>query len=238
MIKINLLPAKDMKGRRRKRSKSTGGGGGGGQGIVVVFLLALVMEVGGLMYWYTLTEESNSSVGQNQGAMQQELSELQTIETELKALETLEGEVAKERVIFAELADGKVGPSNLLLFLSYALRRVDANLPEDEYSVLEIAWRSDPSGLPSSAAIQREWNPDTIWLTELKEQNGEMTIAGEAREHRDVMTFLRRLKSGIYFEGVDLMGQEVKQDSPLGIPYVQFQLRCEVNFNPTGYPAI
>ncbi len=236
MIKINLLPSKEIKRRRRSGPSVSVGGG---SNIAALFMLVIVMEVGGLMYWYMQAEEAaatQSSTGNNVG---DEKNKLEKLKTDLAELEKLEKQVGKQRVVFSALDNQKKGPIDLLLFISYALRRVDANMDEDEYRVLSDVW--EPSGAKGGFAVgdgEEVWNPDTVWLTGISEQEMAMTISGQAKEHEHVMTFLRRLQSGIYFEGVDLVEQKVKTKSPLGQSYVEFKLRCEVNFDPKEYPAL
>lgn len=237
MIKINLLPQKDVK--RRRRSASVGGGGGGsGNNIVALFMLVLVMEVAGLMYWYTQAEAANQAFSDGTGEMQNEISRLKQVQAEMKEMGELEVAIGKQRIVFDALEFGKVGPINMLLFISYALRRVDATLPDEEYRVLTDKWASDQRRTPSVGAVEREWNPETVWLRVVREQKGAMIIEGDAKDHEDVMAFLRRLKTGIYFEGVDLVSQKVNDKSPLGQSYVEFKLRCEINYDPRGYPAL
>ena len=80
-----------------------------------------------------------------------------------------------------------------------------------------------------------EWNPNTVWIGKMTEIDGLVTIQGSAKNHEDVMTFLKRMKSSIYFEGIDLVEQKVGKGSLLGLPFVDFKLQAWANHNPNGY---
>jgi hypothetical protein len=236
MIKINLLPQKEIKRGKRRSTPSSGGGGGGN--VAALFGLVLIMELGGLMYWFSQAEAA-STAPVDTTDLQAEKSELNDRNDLLDDLASLEKEVGKQRVVFENLEYRKVGPVNSMMFLSYALRRVDAGMQEDEYRVLADVWASDGQnaediGMPG----EDTWNPDSIWLTKVTEKEGEVEIEGEAKEHEDVMTFLRRMKTTVYFEGVDLIDQRVQDNSPLGQTYVSFRLKAFTNDDPRRYPPL
>ena len=241
MIKINLLPAKEQKRRRRSPSGGGGGGGGASQNLLVLFMLVLIMELGGLVYWKMQAEASKEAIDAGQKALIDDKGKYERIKAELAQLTALETEVAKQRVVFEELAFGKVGPVNMLLYLSYVLRKVDGDgMNEDEYAVLSDLW-SRPGGPGAAAApsgVQEEWNPSKVWIESLTEANRVLTIKGDAKGHEDVMVFLRRLQSSVYFEGIDLVEQKVDITHTLGIPYVQFTLKAIVNYDPRHYPPL
>ena len=139
------------------------------------------------------------------------------------------------RNVFKKLENGKVGPMNMLLYLSYALRRVDMGvMSTEEQDVLNKHWKSKRT----QGGIEQRWNPERIWVTSIAEEKGLMTIDGEAKEHEDVALFMKRLRAAIYFDGLDLVTQERKYNEELGQSYIRFKLECELNYSPTGYPSL
>lgn len=246
MIRINLFRGKDV---RRKRAPSASPGGGGGNTIAAVFFLVILVELGGLYYWYMQVADASQQVATGQQALNKQRDDLKAQIAKKEEYKKLEADMKKKRAIFEVLEHGKVGPLHSLLFFSYALRRVHLDsMNQDEYEALGELWRIDKrsgsgagrtdSGLPGRADPTDAWNPESVWLTEIKESNGAMTISGQAMSHRDVMVFLDRLKSSIYFEGVDLVNQRVNTKSPLKLDFVEFKLKCELNYDPRQYPAL
>jgi Tfp pilus assembly protein PilN len=238
MIRINLLAEKDTARRRRAV------GPGVGTNIIALFGMVLVLELAGLGYWYMEVEAAadNSSTGQT--ALRNELSQLETVESLKAKVDKLSNEVEKQQQVFDELRYAKVGPLNALLYISYALRKVDMNMNQHEYQVLSTRWSTDQKGGGEGdesdwkAGGNEEWNPQTIWLQSLTEKDGLVQIEGSAKRHEDVMTFLQRLRTSVYFEGVDLMYQKVHEKSDLGLPYIDFKLQCIFNFYPQGFPPL
>ena len=230
MIRINLLPAKDAKRRRA----ATGGGGGN---VAAIFAVVLLMEMGGMGYWYTQASAAAESSGQGGQDLQGELDALKKTAVEITELTTLQKENAKQRVVFKGLEDGKLGPISALLFMAYALRRVDASLPEEEYRDISDVWSGErhSGGSPTG---DNEWNPDRVWITKYTEDDGSLSIEGSAKDHEDVMTFLRRMRTSIYFDALDMVFQKAITKSPLGQSYVDFKLTCFLNYDPEGFPPL
>lgn len=234
MIRINLLAEKDTKRRRRS------GGGGGGSNIMALFGMVLVLEMAGLGFWYMEAETAAENSNTGQAVLRNEVGSLEAVLGLMKTVEKLDNEVTKQQQVFDELDNGKVGPLNALLYLSYALRKVDAKLDQKEYQVLSIQWAPGKKEGDSEwkAESNQVWNPQTVWLKSLKEKEQFVEIVGSAKRHEDVMTFLQRLRTSTYFEGVDLVYQKVQNKSDLGLPYVDFKLQCLFNFYPGGYPPL
>jgi hypothetical protein len=46
------------------------------------------------------------------------------------------------------------------------------------------------------------------------------------------------LRTSIYFEGVDLVEQKVREKSALGLPHIEFKLNSVMNYYPNGYPPL
>lgn len=235
MIKINLLPQKDMKRRRPSGGGGGGIGGGAGSNVMALFGLVLILELGGLYYWYMQADAAGAQ-GADTSELTEERGRLEKLKRDAAELDKLEVEVGKQRVVFKGLQNNKVGPVNLLLFVSYVLRQV-SRLQQEEYSVLTDVWAAEAAGA-KKAANADEWNPKRVWINGISEKEGELTIHGGAKDHEDVMVFMQRLKTGIYFEGVDLVEQQIGKRNALGQTYVTFKLTSGVNFDPAGFPPL
>ena len=227
MIRVNLLEVKSV--RRRKRSS----GSGGNKGLLILGLV--VLELAGLYNWYQGAEDALSQESQAKNMLFQEKQNLEEIQTQITSLNKLSKEVAMQRSVFNKLEHGKVGPMNMLLYLSYSLRRVDmATMSASEQDILNKNWKSTRK----IDGIQQRWDPQRVWLKSVVEEKGLVTITGGAKEHDDVAIFIRRLRTGIYFDGLDLVSQQRSHDDNLKKDYIEFQLQCELNYSPTGYPGL
>ena len=189
-----------------------------------------------MYYWYMTAEEAAQTANQGMAQLSQEKEEVSAILDKLKEVKKARNEVSKQRLVFEGVDDEKVGPLNTLLFVSYVMQKVDATMQDGEYDALNKAWSQEKK--PGMAAGQVPWNPRTIWLKKLTDKDGQVQIEGSAKNHEDVMTFLRRLKTGVYFEHIDLVFQKKEDDLTLGLPYVDFKLIGMLNYNPGGYPPL
>ncbi|HIA04254.1 MAG TPA: hypothetical protein EYN06_03410 [Myxococcales bacterium] len=234
MIRINLLAEKDTKRRRR------GGGGAGSSNIMALFGMVLVLEIAGLGFWYMEAETAADNSNTGQAVLRNEVGTLEAVKGLMRKVAKLDSEVNNQQQVFDELDNGKVGPLNALLYLSYALRKVDVKLDRKEYQILLTQWAPGKKDGESEwkAESNQIWNPQTVWLKSIKEKEQFVEIVGSAKRHEDVMTFLQRLRTSTYFEGIDLVYQKVQDKSDLGLPYVDFKLQCLFNFYPKGYPPL
>ena len=195
----------------------------------------VVLELAGMYSWYQGAEEALIQESQAKNMLFQEKQNLEDIQTEITSLNKLSNEVAMQQSVFNKLEHGKVGPMNTLLFLSYSLRRVDmATMSASEQDILNKHWRSTRK----IDGVQQRWDPQRIWLKSVVEKKGLVTITGGAKEHDDVATFMRRLRSGVYFDGLDLVSQKRVHDDNLNKDYIQFKLEYEINYSPTNYPGL
>ena len=233
MIRINLLSQKDAK---RKRSSSGPGISLGSQALLGAFFVAVALELGGLYLWYNQATEKDEIARKHVKEIEAEKVRLEDMTKQKGELDSLEKEVAAQRVVFQELQYAKSGPLNMLLFLSYSLQRIDATIPEEEYRVLTDLWT--PESLRRAAGTgDAEWNPDNVWLQRVQEAAGEITIEGRARNHEDVMTFMKRLRTAIYFDSVDFVSQQRFVDGDFAVPVIEFKLTALLNYDPRGYPG-
>ena len=232
MIRINLLPQKQQQKRKAAAGPSISFGS---KALLGAFFVAVGLELGGLYLWYSQAEAADSAAKKHARELGEEQSRLEAITKQKGEIDTLEVEVASQRAVFDDLKNGKTGPLDMLLFLSYCLQRIDATMPEEEYRVLTDLWT--PESLKRVAGTaDAEWDPRNVWLTRLSEQSGELTIEGKAKNHEDVMTFMKRLRTGIYFDAVDFVSQQRTVNADLDVPLVEFKLTALLNYDPRGYP--
>lgn len=212
MIRINLLPTATAKKRR------------GPQRTIGIIGLCLVLEVIGLYLWYQAVEDD--AVLQEQAAVQQEkrVQQLEERKAQLDKLEEAKVELARQNVIFEKMKFEKTGPPEMLKFLSYVLTKKE----ENPYSREELK-AQEAAGWASG------WATDNLWLTELSEEGGHLTLKGRAKSHEDVAEFYRRLETGIYFPLIDPIVQQVVQDDEFKeLELVAFETYALVNYNPDG----
>ncbi len=231
MIRINLLPQKDQKKGKRP---GTAIQAPGGNALLGVFFLCAFLELGGLYYWYMLVTETEEGAKKHQKELAGEKTRLEEIAKQGSELNILRNDVTAQRVVFSELENGRTGPLNTLLFLSYALQRVDTSTAEEEYLVLTNLWT--PEKLKRSGSADSEWDPRSVWVDSITENEGGLTIDGRARNHEDVMTFMKRLRTAIYIEGVDFVQQSQETSPQLGVELIEFKLSAYLNYDERGYP--
>ncbi len=77
--------------------------------------------------------------------------------------------------------------------------------------------------------------PPRLWLTEFKENKGNLTISGLAVDNQTIADFLKALSSYDYFKNVDLV--EATQIDQEGIPLKRFSIKSNLLYQvppPTG----
>ena len=214
MIKINLLSSKEGKKQR------------GGKNLVALFVLLVIAEAAGLYVWYDGVAQRAAVEGAKLKDLESKVEELNRVKQKMEEREQNKGTLAKQNIVFEELKYDKVGPSNLLLFLAYALTKKEDNVyNQDEIKAQEdIGW-------------DMSWDPDRLWITELAELDKEAVISGRALSHEDVAELYTRLESSIYFYDVSPDVQEQKFNSELDLKYVEFNLHAKVNYDLEGVPT-
>jgi type IV pilus assembly protein PilN len=81
--------------------------------------------------------------------------------------------------------------------------------------------------------------PDTLWLTEMRESGGGVTLLGRGLDNQTIALFMRNLSASPYFTGVDLV--ESKQVEEGQAKLKEFSIRANVLYGgrpmPTPAPA-
>lgn len=72
--------------------------------------------------------------------------------------------------------------------------------------------------------------PTNLWLTELKEAGGALTLTGLAMDNQTIADFMRALTGSKYFTSVDLV--EVVQERSGGTALKKFSIQSAVQYQP------
>ena len=156
MIRINLLPVKQLKAEVARRREIIIGS--------VVLGCALLLLLGTYLYQsYQLTQMENELAG---------------LRTELKALNAKVKEVADLQVKIKDL-------------------RGKQKIIED------LNTKKSGPGLVMASLSQA--TPASLWLTELREGGGNVTLNGLAADHETLANFLRSLAVSKHFTDVELV---------------------------------
>ncbi len=218
MIKINLLPSRVQK---RKRDLGTGGA-------FVGLLVALILiEVMALYLWHGRISREAAQATAQASEIESKVQRLQQVKLEIEQDEEQRRLIDEQNRILAGLRAGKTGPPNMLLFIAYALTKpADTLANRDELKAME------------SAGWNTQWDPDSVWLTRLREdRSGLVTLYGEARTHEDAAEFWERMHSSIYFRDVEPRSQERRVDQTLEMNYIAFEGRAMLNYEIPSEPV-
>ena len=212
MIRINLLETAEKKRKRRKMPS--------GAPVVALYVMLLVLEGLLLYYWSTVKDDAlTAQVKQTQEA-QAKLDDLKKLKEQKDELEKKMKEEEKQAAIFDKLRHATVGPSNLLLYLSYSLSTPPLANHAERVVQEQIGWDT-------------RWDPDRAWFGEIKEgKEGKITIIGQAVSHHDTDEVLKRLKTCIYLQNVRFVSAKLKKGSKKGHSLVDFKIDAYVNYDP------
>jgi len=70
--------------------------------------------------------------------------------------------------------------------------------------------------------------PNRVWLTDINEKGGSVTLVGSAIDPEDVSAFMKSLQKSKYFTGVVLTFSKSKPKD--GVTIYEFEIRCSVNY--------
>ena len=72
--------------------------------------------------------------------------------------------------------------------------------------------------------------PDRVWVTNLSEKRGAVTLEGKAITHEDVSAFMKALQKSKYFTGVTLDYSKESSQKNRVLLY-EFKITCSVNYS-------
>ena len=181
MIRINLLPVKELEAESVRRSELTIGG-------TVLGLAFLLLGGVYLFQWREHTRLENE--------LSDLRNEIQALNIKVKEVGELQNKIKDLRgknKIFEDLSKKRVGPVRVLESLSVA-------------------------------------TPTSLWLTELKENGGNIVINGLAMDNQTIAEFMRALASSKYFNNVDLV--EVIQEKAAAPALKKFSIKSALLYQP------
>jgi type IV pilus assembly protein PilN len=181
MIRINLLPVKELEAESVRRRELTIGGA----------VLAVAFLVMGGVHFFQWREQSR---------LENELTdlrgEIQALNVKVKEVGDLQNKIKDLRgknKIFEDLSKKRVGPVRVLESLAVA-------------------------------------TPTSLWLTELRENGGNVVINGLAMDNQSIAEFMRALAKSKYFNNVDLV--EVVQDRNAAPALKKFSIKSVLLYQP------
>ena len=212
MIRINLMPTKE--GRKKKS----------GQRTVAIIGLLVGLEILGLFLWYQTVASEVDEAMAAANAQEQRVQRLEKAKKKVEDKQETKEKLNRQNVIFDKMKHEKSGPPEMLKFLSYILTKKEDNLyNREELKAQEAAgWASG-------------WDTENLWITDLQEDQLEMTVKGLAKSHEDVAEFYRRLETGVYFVVVEPVLQKVTTDNDFkDLELIAFEAHTLLNYNPDG----
>ena len=212
MIRINLLSPAETK--KKKRQISAGGSYG------AILVLVLVLEVLGLYYWgdskAVVLEDKARAVQKLEG----EVKKFKDIKSQQEDLKKKIDQEQQQTEIFSRLKAGRVGPGNMLLYLSYILTRPPLENREERVIQEQLGWNTG-------------WDTERAWFTQIRRSGaGSVEIEGKALTHKDTDEILKRLRCSIYLQNLSLVSStRGKSHSKKDITVIDFRFKTDLNFD-------
>lgn len=214
MIRINLLPVKEVKKKKVRKE------------FFIFVAIMLVLDIAVMMSWGDTVDERLLQARTLNKSLQQQVDSLKEAKKQVEERQQNKALLEAQNFIFDQLRYDKIGPSNLLLFLSYVLYK-----PEDSVQNKEEIKKREMVGW------NVDWDSDSVWISLIREAESVITISGEARNHEDVAEFLKRLDSGVFFYKPELVEQKKDFHQFLESHFVRFTILADLNYNLDGYPV-
>jgi len=212
MIRINLLSPAETKKKKRQISAS------GSYGAILV--LVLVLEVLGLYYWgdskAVVLEDKARAVQK----LEAEIKKFNDIKAQQEDLKKKIDQEQQQTEIFSRLKAGRVGPGNMLLYLSYILTRPPLENREERVIQEQLGWNTG-------------WDTERAWFTEIRRSGaGSVEIVGKALTHKDTDEVLKRLRCSIYLQNLRLVSStRSKSHSSKDVTAIDFRFKTDLNFD-------
>lgn len=128
MIKINLLGVPKPKKGKRGGAAVAMPAGGGGEGIhpVVILMIALLITVVGMGYWYITLQNQHAKLQSDYTAAQKKKQELAVLESKVKEKESQRDAFERRVKVISDLEAKRSGPVDLLTMVSTTVNQTDA----------------------------------------------------------------------------------------------------------------
>jgi len=181
MIRINLLPVKELEAESIRRRELTIGG-------AILGLAVLIIAAVYFIQWREYRRLENELTDLR--------GEIQALNVKVKEVGDLQNKIKDLRgknKIFEDLSKKRVGPVRVLESLSVA-------------------------------------TPTSLWLTELRENRGNVVINGVSMDNQNIAEFIRALANSKYFANVDLV--EVVQEKTAAPALKKFSIKSKLLYQP------
>jgi len=181
MIRINLLPVRELEAESVRRRELTIGGAALG--------LACLTMAGAYFFQWREYHRLESELTELRG-------EIHSLNVKVKEVGDLQNKIKDLRgknKIFEDLSQKRVGPVRVLESLSVA-------------------------------------TPSSLWLTELRDNRGNLVVNGLAMDNQTIAEFMRALANSRYFTDVDLV--EVIQEKSAAPALKKFSIKSKLLYQP------
>jgi len=211
MIRINLLPVRQVKKQQARRRQ------------LVIFGAVLLTQ---FVVMFLLYEAKSGEIEQKErsaAGIQTEIDRLKQEVGDFDKLKEQRDRLVAQRKVINSLYAGRTGPVAMLRELSDILSVGKG--PTVDQTEYEELLRRDPN-----AGYNPRWNPRRLWIKRLDERNKRINILGMAKDHDDVAELLKRLTLSRYFKDVQLQRDDQVMDQTLGLKVIRFTLSCAVKY--------
>ncbi|MFB6264448.1 MAG: PilN domain-containing protein [Bradymonadaceae bacterium] len=207
MIRVNLLPVE--KARRRSAGRMQ----------LVVFGFLLVAELVGFGFLYV---DKKSQADRLAEKVDQKETKVENLKEEVKGGANYEKKAEKLQTkldVLKDIEKKSAGPLKVLRELQVVLSRPE-NL-EERYAQRRKNWNV-------------EWNPNNLWIENLKETGGDFELEGRAMGAEDVAEFLHRLETARHFQNVQLNFVKPVSGRGSGAKVVKFTVDGKIQYGDGG----
>jgi Tfp pilus assembly protein PilN len=202
MIQINLLPIRQAKQRKFGKQQ------------IVFAAVFLLLEVTVLYYVYAAKQAELEEFEATATGVDAEVAKLQKDNLVIKELSDQRKNLQELSKVLEELEANRAGPVQVLDDLKVML-----NPPANDLEKVS----QDRRGWTTS------WDPSQVWLSSFKEDDGELSITGNATTNEDIAEFNARLASSVYFKKVRLNFTALEKGTQGGQSYA-FSISAQVNY--------
>lgn len=207
MIRINLI------GQKAKPKPTAS------KGQLLVFVGLLLLEAAFLFVWHQKLSSELDAARKRTAEATAKLDELKRVKQAWEAWQAEKADLDRQTRVFESLRADQLGPPTMLQYLSYVLTKVpESPSAADEMKAQElVGWNP-------------KWDPRRVWLKDINERNGVITIRGEALDHEDVAEFYRRLETSDFFHNVEPGLQSRKFNDALQLKMVEFTVTAQLDY--------
>lgn len=192
MIRINLAPTKKKRAARAARTSAPSATAG--QLWVAGMLLGWIV-LGSVGYWLvSLETDAADKLRRDAAAKNKEADQIKK-DTDEAGLVARKEQVEQMEVAIKKLTAKRRTPVYVMYELAMILTDSrDGGGPDIDQEKYRQNLKADPQ-----SAINDRWDPTGLWISEIQNNGGALSITGEARDAADLTEFTRRLRASARF---------------------------------------